>query len=79
MEEYLRYMRRQDTVRIFKILLCSGICVMFFCTIAFLNTRFNGFADVHDAAYYFAKVQSAWRSICETLFLFPYRFINFFI
>ena len=79
MEEYFRFMRRQNTARVLKVLLCSGVCVFIFCTIAFLNTRFNGFADVHNAAYYFEKLQKLWQSLCESLYRFPFRFINFFI
>ena len=78
MQEYITFMNRKDAKNILRLLLFCALCVAVFGTVAYLNTRFNGFADVHPAAHYFEKIQDAWQKICDTLFLYPARFINFF-
>ena len=78
MEAYLAFMRRKDRRTAAKLFTACAFALILCCTVAYLNTRFNGFADVHPAAYYFHKLRQAWQSICDTLFLYPDRFINFF-
>ena len=78
MEEYIRFMKRKNTKNVIMILIFCALAFLTFAAIAFLNTRFNGFADVHPAAYYFEKLAAFWQKICEALALYPKRFINFF-
>ena len=79
MQEYINYMNRKDTKNILRLLFFCAFCFVIFGAVAYLNTRFNGFADVHPAAHYFAIMRKAWQTICDTLFLYHARFINFFI
>lgn len=78
MEEYIRYMNKEDTKRVVKILLCCAALFFTFAGIAYANTRFNGFADVQPASYYFGYLKWLWERIVANLFLYPKRFINFF-
>ena len=79
MEEYIAFMNKKDGKNIVRLLLFCALCVAAFCTVAYLNTRFNGFADVYPAAHYFKMIEESWQRICDTLFLYPARFINFFV
>ena len=78
MEEYIRFMNRKNRKTMLKICLFCACTFVLLSFVVFSNTRFNGFADVHPAAYYFEKLAAFWQKICEALALYPKRFINFF-
>ena len=78
MESYIRYMNAKNRKTAVKLLVCCAFIFTLLCFVAFSNTRFNGFADVYPAEFYFEKIKEVWNKICENLFNNNLRFINFF-
>ncbi|MBR0413617.1 MAG: hypothetical protein IJI67_00935 [Clostridia bacterium] len=78
MEEYITFMNRKDIKNIAKILLfCAGtVCVLG--AVVYSNTRYNGFADTAPASAYVSYLKWLWERICQSLWLYPRRFLNFF-
>ena len=78
MEEYIAFMNRKHAKLEAKLLLASAATVALFCTVAYLNTRYNGFADVKPSAHYVSLVRGIWEYLSEVVNHSPVRFINIF-
>ena len=77
MEEYIAFVKKRNRRRIVKLML---FCALFFFAAAFIaysNTRYNGFADVHPGVYYYEKLQELWQCFCTTLYAYDGRFLHF--
>ena len=78
MKEYIRFMNRKNRKRAIAWLLFCAAAFFLLASVAYLNTRFNGFADVNPASFYLEKLKTAWERVIKILFSFDGRFINFF-
>jgi len=78
MQEYIRFMNRKNRKNVIKLLFLSFLAIITFGFLAYSNTRYNGFADVPPVGFYASRLKQVWEFICDMLFRFEGRFINFF-